>query len=324
LCFSSAISSSTSPDSSPAGAAGLERGLLRREHCLVEGSAGAREAAAHRVGASDVGSVALEFAARVDQHQLLIAQLLVVGDVVEHGGVGASAHDRRVGGAARAPTPKGVLDNRLELVFVGTAVRQTSRLAVRLGADGSRASHHVELGGFLDQAHLVHDAARIDDGLGRRHALPGAPAQVLDRLRDPGVDAKVATEHVIDALGLAYQLRDVLEELIFPEGLVGAVVAQGALGARSVAGPDLGGGVARLDVERVAGAVVGAQHGGGTRVVEAGQVPEVAILPEGVGGVVRTDHERRAEEDRDGARAHGFADLLAALGEHGAILPDPS
>ena len=49
--------------------------------------------------------------------------------MVRNGGVGAAGDDRRVGGTARAPTSKGVVDRRLELVFVGAAVRQTSRLA---------------------------------------------------------------------------------------------------------------------------------------------------------------------------------------------------
>jgi len=298
----------------------LEPGLLRRQHHLVDRAAGAREAAADGVGASDVRGVALELAARVDQDQLVVAQLLVVGDVVEDRGIATAADDGRVGGAARAAAAKGVLDHRLELVLVDGPAREPGGGFVALARDVRRAPHHVELGGLLEQAHLVDDPARIDDRLGGLVALAGAQPQALERLGDLRVHGRIASEDVVEPLRPAHEIREVLGERVIGVRLVGLVVASRAVDPGPVPGPGLRAAVSRLDVEAVLGSTVGAQHGDGVGMVESRQVREVAVLSKRVVGVARAGDQRRAQQDRDGSGPHGVTDLLAALGEHPTIL----
>ena len=85
---------------------------------------------------------------------------------------------------------------------------------------------------------------------------------------------------------------------------IGAEVGAGALDAGPVARPGLGGGIPRFDEEREGRAAVVAQHRDGVRMVEAGQVVEVAVLAKRVVGVVRATREPGADEDRHGAGLH--------------------
>ena len=298
----------------------LEPGLLRRQHQLVDRAAGAREAAADGIGASDVRGVAFELAARVDQDQLVVAQLLVVGDVVEDRGIATSADDGRVGGAARAAAAKGVLDHRLQLVLVDGAASEPGGGFVAFACDVCCAPHHVELGGLLEQAHLVDDPARIDDRLGGLVALAGAQPQALERLGDLRVHGRVASENVVEALRAAHEIREVLGERVVGVRLVGLVVAPRAVDPGPVPGPGLRVAVSGLDVEGVLGSAVGAQHGDGVGMIESRQVREIAVLTKRVVGVARAGDERGAQQDRDGSGSHGVTDSLAAFGEHAAIL----
>ena len=103
-------------------AAGREGGLLGGQHNLVDRAAGAAVLAADGIGAGDVRRVAAELGAGVDEDQLSLGQGLVVGDVVENRGVGATPHDGAVGGAAGAPAAKGVAEGGLELVLVAAGL----------------------------------------------------------------------------------------------------------------------------------------------------------------------------------------------------------
>ena len=111
------------------------------------------------------------------------------------------------------------------------------------------------------------------------------------------VELRVAAEHVEDARCALQQAGELRVELADRVRLVRAEVGDGALDAGPVAGPGLGGAVARLDEERVRRPAVGAQHRDRVRVVEARQVVEVAVLAErelGVGGA--RDEARALDE----------------------------
>ena len=114
----------------------------------------------------------------------------------------------------------------------------------------------------------------------------------------------------------ADQLGELVEQLVVRVRLVRAEVRDRALDAGPVAGPGLDRAVARLDEQRVGGAAVGAQHRRRVRVVEAREVPEVAVLAERVLGVARARDQARAAEDRDRVGTHRIEHALAAFGEH--------
>jgi hypothetical protein len=127
----------------------------------------------------------------------------------------------------------------------------------------------------------------------------------------------VASQHVVDLTSLREDLWQLVLELVGFEGLVGAVVALCPFDSGAVPGPGLRLATARLHEQAVGGAAVGAQHGHGMRMVESGQVPEVAVLPEWIVCVVRTGDQPSAEEQRYGILTHRVEKKASALRVHG-------
>ena len=68
-----------------------DRGLLRRQHDLVERALAVREARADGKGAGDVGAIAAPLGAGVDQEQVAVVHAPVVLDVVQDGRVAPEA-----------------------------------------------------------------------------------------------------------------------------------------------------------------------------------------------------------------------------------------
>ena len=187
---------------------------------------------------------------------------------------------------------------------------------MRLGADRRGAPQDLELGRLLAQPHLVQHAARVHD-LGRRHvALARAQPHRLQDLDDACVELRVAAEHVEQALRALEQAGQLRVEGVGRVRLVRAVVGDRTLDARPVARPGFSGAVPRLDEERVGGAAVGAEHGHRVRMVEAGQVVEVAVLPERELRVGRARDDARALHDGHGPGAHALDESLATRGKH--------
>jgi len=58
--------------------------------------------------------------------------------------------------------------------------------------------------------------------------------------------------------------------------------------------------------------------------IEVSQIPEIAVLSEGILGIGRAHGKTSANEDRDGVRAHGFEQLLTSFGEHAGSLSHPA
>jgi hypothetical protein len=138
-------------------------GGLGGEDELVRPS-GAAEAAIHREAAGDVGGVAVELAAGVDEEQLAVLHLAVVLDVVQHAGVGAAGDDGAVGRRLAAVAAEFV--EQLGLDSYSQAPGRVARMARRWApGDVGGAAHGGDLG-VLHEAHLVDQAAHVAD-LGR-------------------------------------------------------------------------------------------------------------------------------------------------------------
>src|SRR5690606_37037143 len=129
-----------------AGAGGLTRGGLGGEHDLIHVALRAGEAAIDREGPGDVGGVAVELAARVDQQQVAVVEALIVFDVVQHAGVGAAGDDAGVGGRLAAGGAEGVQQFGFDLEFVAARAGGAHGAAVGVGGDLRGAAHGVELG----------------------------------------------------------------------------------------------------------------------------------------------------------------------------------
>jgi hypothetical protein len=100
-------------------------------------------------------------------------------------------------------------------------------------------------------------------------------------------------------------------------GLIGFIVLERAFDPGAITRPGLGARITGLYEESVAGPLPCAEHGDRIRVVEARQVPEIAVLAEGEFRIRRAHGEASAHDNRDGVGTHGIEQLLTPFGEHG-------
>ena len=170
------------------------------------------------------------------------------------------------------------------------------------------------------QAHLVNDGARICDRVCGCVDVARAQAHPIQGIRDRAIDFGGLPEHVVDAFGSPDDIRKLTEELGLWVGFVGPVILARAFDTRSIAGPDLHLAVAGFYEQRVLGPAIGPQHRDRIRMVEAREVPEVAVLAKRKFGVSRAWNQARTPEDRDGVGAHRVAHSLSPLFEHPPIL----
>ena len=108
---------------------------------VIEIALGCAEATADGKGARDVRGVAADFTTGVDEHQITVAQPLVVGGVMQYAGVGTPGDDSRVGGRVSASLQKGVLQFSIQLVFVMPWAAGAHGAAVGVDGDVGSALH---------------------------------------------------------------------------------------------------------------------------------------------------------------------------------------
>ena len=278
------------------------RRLLGRQHQLVEGPLFAREAAVDREGAGDVAVVVIaERAAGVDQQQVAIAQQGVVGGVVQHAGVVAAGDDRAVGRSAGALLEEVLLDHGLHLPLVQPGPCHPTRQLVGFGGDAGRFAQALQLLGTLAQPHLMQQRA------GRHQPQGGPPrARGAVQLAAPGLQHQrlhlgVAADPEGDALGAVEIPPQPFGQFGAGMGQVGAEAFHRSLAAPAEAVPDLRAGIARLD-EQHEGVVrlVGQEQGHRPGLIEAGEVPEIAVLPERVLHIGVMGHQRCRRDHRGG------------------------
>src|SRR2546421_10172090 len=192
-------------DPSIAGAYFVDRRALRREHELVDRALRAAKPTIHREGPREVGGVAIELAARVDEEQIAIVERGIVEDVVQHAGVGAAGDDRPVRRELCAVTPELIEELRLDLVLVAPGAGGLHGAAVRGGGDARGAAHYALLVRILDDTHVVDDRAHVLHTIRRGDAGARTRAHRVQPLHGARVPRGVGADGVI-------QRRLVLEQ----------------------------------------------------------------------------------------------------------------
>ena len=281
-----------------------DRRLLRLQHHLVDGPLPAAVAAADGKRARDVGGVVVELAARVDQEQLAVLHLAAVLAVVQHAGIGPAADDRVVGDVGAAAVEL-VQDLRHHLVFHAARPRRRGGAPVRGAGDLRRAAHGDQLGAALGEAHLVQRMVERHELVRRVHAVPALGAKLVDPADHALVELRVRAHGVEHARAALDQARQDLVDVADREGVVGAVVADRALGTRPRAVPGLARRVAVAhEQHELPLRPAGNQHGDGLRLGEGGQVVEVAVGAVVVLDVVVAHAHRGSRQDRDRVAPH--------------------
>ena len=163
-----------------AGASRRDGCVLAGQHQIVKRALRPGELAVGREGPGDVAGIAVEFAARVDQHQLAGAHRRGIGAVMQHAGVGTGRDDRAVGRVLRAALPEFMQQFGVEVVFADVLAlaqhpgARLHRANVGAGADLRRAAHDVLLEVVLDEPHFVERPAEIAQLLRAHGAGPHA------------------------------------------------------------------------------------------------------------------------------------------------------
>ena len=304
-----------------AGAGGLARGDLGGEHELIHVALRAGEAAVHREAAGDVGRVAVELAAGVDQQQVAVLQALVVVDVVQHAGVGAAGDDAGVGGGLAASGAEGVQQLGLDLVFEAPRAGGAHGAAVGVGRDAGGAAHGGELGSVLDETHLVELGAQVAHRVRRGEAGAGLVAHGVERaeyLRVPVVVvAEAGPQQGLVGEGVGEALLEVADgpRLVEAEGLARRV------GAPAVAVPDLAFLVLLAAEEDLLRLLARHQHDHRLGFAEGGEVVEVAVVAVGVVGVAVAHALGGGGQDGDAAAGglHALQQAGAAGAEGGGV-----
>jgi hypothetical protein len=162
-----------------AGRGGGDGGALRGEDDFVDVLLSGVEAAIDRESAGDVGGVTGDFAAGVDQDQRVVVEDLVVGDVVQHAGVGAAGDDGRVGVGVGAAFAEFVSQFGFEFVFGHAGAAGAHGAGVAGAGDVGRALLDVGFGSVLDQAHAVEFEAQVVNGARGAFAGTGLSADFI-------------------------------------------------------------------------------------------------------------------------------------------------
>ena len=153
-----------------------QRRRLRRADHVVQRALFLAEAPVRGERAGDVRGVAAMLGAGVDQHQVSVADRRVVGDVVQHAGVGARADDATVG-RNRVRAAELALEFGLQFVFAHARAHCAHRRLVRGDGDVGGALHQLQFLGRLGTGATRRAGGRARGTRAAAAARRGAPAR---------------------------------------------------------------------------------------------------------------------------------------------------
>ena len=301
-----------------AGRCDSDGGSLGGEDDLVNVLLRWREATIDRKSAGDVGSVALHFAAGVDQHQRVIVQGLVVLDVMQHAGVGAAGDDGRVGVAVGAAFAKFVGQFGFQLVFGHARAAGVHGAGVPGAGDVGGALHGGQFGVVLEQAHGIEFGAQIMDRARRPLAGAGLGADFVQGPGDARIPGVVVADGVPQRVAVDQQFGQFFVQLFDRIGRVEAKGTSGRFRAVAVAVPDFAFFVLVAAEQDGLWFPAADQNDHRFRLREARQVPEVAVETVGIVRVA-VAHDLRCRRDDGDAVAYGLEQASAAGDEVGVV-----
>ena len=291
---------------------GGDGGHLSAKHDFVDRSLLIREAPVDREGARDVARVVPVLATGVDQHELAVVHDAVACAIVQDGRVRSRAHDAVVRRSLAPVLAVDVNQLRIDLVFTHAGPRELHRAKVRLRRDRGRLPHRVELGRALAKPHLVQVDGRVDDRFGRGDASAAAASEGVQTLEQLGIGLVVLGEPIVKALHVSEVVGEAFFELLDGEGRVGSERFDCTFDTRTGTVPNLALALLRPNEEDgFVLVVLVRQQQHALRLVEAGEVVEIAVLPVGVLDVVVADGEG-CRGEKSHAVTHGFEKLLPA------------
>ena len=261
-----------------AGARLIDCGQLRRQHDLVDILLRRTEFAVDRKSAGNVRSVAVEFAAGIDQQQLAVVEARVVFHVMQHAGIGAAGNDAGVRRKTAAMAIELVQQLGLDLVFEHPRAGETHRPRMCIARHDSSAAHRRQLVFVLEQTHFVDQHAQVDDFLRRLHAGAGAAAHLVQPADHACIPGWVGAEIGEQARLVFQHLRQQIVELVDTAGLVETELFARRLRTVTEAVPDFALDILVAAEQHAAPLLTGELHQHRLRLGKAGQVMKRAVV----------------------------------------------
>ena len=238
---------------------------------------------------------------------------------MQHTGVVATGDDRAVGRTARPLLQEVLLDHRLHLPLAQAGPRHLAGPLVGLRRDATGLPHPRYLLGLLAQPQLMQDRAGGHQTHGRLAAAGGAIELTRPGLQHQRLHQGMAPHTKGDRLGPLQIARQPLAQLTERMGQMGAEPLHRPLHTPAEAVPHLRRRIPGLHEqhERVLRTVRQEQRHR-PRLIEAGEVPEIAVLPEGMLHIRVVGHQRRRRDHRRRA-AEAMQKTVAPVGECGGL-----
>ena len=195
------------------------------------------------------------------------------------------------------------LGGNFVFAFAGRAGLHGAHMGTR--GNARRLAHGLDLAAALEQAHVVQHVVERNHLLRRVAAVARLGAQAIDPADHSLIELRVRA-HGVEHLGaVLHESREDFVDIRDREGVIGPVVARGALRPGAPAIPGLTRRIAIADEEYVFTLrAAWHQHGHRLGLGETGQIEEVAVRSIGIFDVVIAQAHRGGGHDGDGVAAH--------------------
>ncbi len=293
-----------------------DRRGLRGKHHLVDIALHRLEPSAHRISARDIRSIAVEFAAGVDQQQIAGLEQRVVLHVMQHAGIGTAGDNRCVGRRLRAAAAEFVQQLGFDLVFGAAGLGRAHRAPVRVGRNLRRAPHRRHLVCVLDEPHLIEQRAHVMDRGRRRDAAARLRAHRVDPAQHAAVPWLVAAEVAKELRLIGKQLRHPRVEFADDMAFVEAEFRARLLGTQAKTIPHFALRIALAAKQYACGSVAGYLHQHRLGLGKSGQIVKVAVVAVRIMRVAIARLFPRGGNYRDAA-LHQLREPRAPLYVHG-------
>ncbi len=297
---------------------GGDRGGLRGQHDLVHILLRGAEFAVDREGARDVGGVAVQLAARVDQQQIAVLEFGVVSHIVQHAGICAARDDGGVRGMARAVAAEFMQQLGFDLILELIGTGELHRALVRARGYRCGAAHDVQFVFIFEQAHLIEQRAHVANFVGSADAAADFFLYCAAQLEEALIPCRIATQGIKKRGLVAHQFRQFFVQLLDRISRVETELFLCGIGTKTVAIPDLAFQILFAAEQDGLWFISSNQHQHRFRLNEAAQVIKVAVVAVAIMRVGIARHFRRGGDDGDAA-LHLRQQTGAALGIDGRV-----